>query len=300
MTTLEDQMQMCIDPSGPLATSALNGSGKYGNQAFLEDNELSGPTQSHADLCEASGEPRDFDDATFEKIQEMAPDILSWAEQNGVPASAVASAIADEYSTQRGFKGFLDTIQDKVLIGPMPNSWIELDVFVGADSKALNATKHDLGPGNIKLETAKHLLDTYPDQFPSGMDYAALVDYIQTNNGTAHLASLTILEAKTVLDPYLESFGDEEKDAFYVTYYKQGPIFLDKIKAALGENPNHEIRPGEGCDALFQRDEILAALEQGKADDALEALETQQAVEKNQCTVDDASGDDGLVELDDE
>jgi hypothetical protein len=218
------------------------------------------PPDDEAPFCVAPGENYPYREETFDEIKAMAPEILKYAEQYGVPPEAVAGAIADEYNTQTGLKGAVDWFQDEVLLNWMPEFAIELDVWVGADSKLLNATKHDLGKGNIKLETAKSLLDKYPEEFPEGMDYGGLVDLLRTDAGTSQLAAMVIREAQIELDPYLEGYSPEEKEAIYVTYYKQGPSYVQRYLDALEQDPEHRIGPGEGCGTFLQREQLRQAL----------------------------------------
>jgi len=98
---------------------------------------------------------------TFSLIRRLSFTINRYSRQYNVPAIAVAGAIADEYNTRVGFKGIFDWVQDEILINWMPNSFISLDAKIGINSKWLNATKHDIGVGNIKLETGMRIFERY-------------------------------------------------------------------------------------------------------------------------------------------
>jgi hypothetical protein len=95
-------------------------------------------------------------------------------------------SVADEYDTQTGVKGTLDRLQNG-FISALPSSWIWVDEQVNFGTKILNATLHDIGIGNIKLETAKQF---FPD-----MSWGDLVDYIFTDQGTIHIATMVIQQA---------------------------------------------------------------------------------------------------------
>jgi hypothetical protein len=64
----------------------------------------------------------------------------------------------------------------------MSNYWIAFDAYMGVNSKLLNATKHDIGIGNIKLETAKKVYERNRDKFDKKIkNWAELVDYLRTD-----------------------------------------------------------------------------------------------------------------------
>ena len=147
----------------------------------------------------------------------------------------------------------------------MPNFFIEADAWIGFNSKFLNATKHDIGKGNIKLQTAKDIYDRYKHTFKhKSMDYAELVDYILTDRGTIHVATLVIKKAKQELDQYLNDYPDEVKEAIYVTYYKQGSSYVQRFRNARSNDDHHRLKPGEGCRVLLQRDRFIVALKLNK------------------------------------
>jgi len=170
-------------------------------------------------------------------------------------------AIADEYNTRVGFKGIFDWVQDEILINLMPDSFISLDAEIGITSKWLNATKHDIGAGNIKLETAMRIFERYKTIFGKQINnWEELVDYIRTDAGTIHIATLVIKRAQFLFAPYVKNYPDELKEAIFVTYYKQGPSYLARFRSKPSHARNKEITPGEGCRTYYQRDEFKKAL----------------------------------------
>lgn len=208
--------------------------------------------------CDTPSENFPYSDHTFELIREMAPEIDFYSQKFGVPPIAVAGAIADEYNTQKGVKGILDWFQDDVLLNFMPNFAIEFDAWIDADSKLLNATKHDLGVGNIKLKTAKTLYETHSNTFAKiGWDYTDIVDYLRTRKGTAHMAALYISDAQEKLGDHIASLNQRNREAVLVTYYKQGPEYLKRFLESKQLEPDRVIKPGEGCRVCLQRDKFL-------------------------------------------
>lgn len=211
--------------------------------------------------CDKPQENYPYRSATFSVIANLAGMIKAYSTRFGVPPIAVAGSIADEYNTQTGAKGALDWFQDNVLLNFMPNFAIEIDAWVGADSKLLNATKHDLGKGNVKLETAKQIYEQYKSTFArKDMDYADLVQYLRSDQGTVHVAALVIRKAKQELAPYLAGYSEEKIEGVYVTYYKQGPSYVRRFQAAAAKDRNRRIEPGEGCRVILQRSRFKEAL----------------------------------------
>jgi hypothetical protein len=205
-------------------------------------------------VCDPPTENYPYREETFRVIKSLAELIKTYSKVAAVPAIAVAGSIADEYNTQRGVKGGIDWFQDSVLIKYMPNFAIELDAWIGADSKLLNATKHDIGKGNIKLETAKHIYDRYRASFEDkDMDYGDLVDYLLSDQGTVHVAALVIKEASEELGSYVKDYSAEMKEAIYVTFYKQGPSYRRRFVEALAKDSGRRLKPGEGCRVFLQR-----------------------------------------------
>lgn len=170
-----------------------------------------------------------------------------------VPDMAIAGSIADEYNTRKSWRIAVDWFQDEVLINWMPNFAIEFDSFLNVNSKFLNATKHDLGIGNIKLETAKKLYQQYPQEFKKkNWDYTDLVDYIRSDEGSIHIAAIVIRKARSLFDKYISHLSQNQKEAVYVTYYKQGDLYYQKFLSKLKKNPNHKISPGEDVEYAYK------------------------------------------------
>jgi len=198
---------------------------------------------------------------TFSLIRRLSFTINRYSRQYNVPAIAVAGAIADEYNTRVGFKGIFDWVQDEILINWMPNSFISLDAKIGINSKWLNATKHDIGVGNIKLETGMRIFERYKTRFGKQIsNWEELVDYIRTDAGNIHIAALVIKRAQFLFSPYVKNYSDELKEAVLVTYYKQGPSYLARFRSKPSHVRNKGITPGEGCRVYYQRDEFKKAL----------------------------------------
>lgn len=210
--------------------------------------------------CSTPKENFPYTEKTFNKIKEIAPLIKHYANKYSVPPIAIAGSIADEYNiiNESNTSKIINWLQDDIVINFMPNFAIEFDVFVGGNSKLNNATKHDLGIGNIKLETAKTLYEQYKQYFTvKNWDYKDIVDYIQSNEGTVHLAALVIKKAKSILENHCIDYSECKKEAVYVTYYKQGDNYVKKFLDKKKKDTKHNIIPGEGCRVAKQRKKFL-------------------------------------------
>ena len=198
---------------------------------------------------------------TFSLIRRLSFTINRYSRQYNVPPIAVAGAIADEYNTRTMYKGVFDWFQDEILLNWMPSSFISLDAKIGINSKWLNATKHDIGIGNIKLETAMRVYERHKSKFGKTINsWEELVDYIRTDAGTIHIATLVIKRAQFLFAPYIKNYSDDLKEAVFVTYYKQGPSYLARFRSKPPYLRSKGITPGEGCRVYFQRDEFKKAL----------------------------------------
>lgn len=119
----------------------------------------------------------------------------------------------------------------------------------------------DIGLGSVKVETAHQIYDEYRHTFPRyDFDYEDIVDYLRTDAGTVHFATLAIKKAVYELKPYSQGRSEEKAEGLYVTYYKQGPTYVARFRNALAENPSRRIKPGEGCRVVLQRQNLQTAL----------------------------------------
>ena len=230
----------CKGPDGPPNT--------VGRALYLTVVEIAEMARDN----EALDENFPYSDTVFAKIKAMRAEILEYSEQYGVPPASVAGAIADEYNSH----GWFDRWQDQ-FISSLPEADLELDRMYDFDTKFLNAFKHDLGPGNIKFETAWSLYENSPGEFPNITNYGSMADYMLTDEGTAKLAALFMADAQRTYGPLLDTLPQELKEAVLVTSYKRGIENYDLGKKLAELDP---YTPGDGIRTLMQRDELLRAL----------------------------------------
>lgn len=215
--------------------------------------------------CKIPDENFPYTSDVYVVISRVSNLVKFYSNYYNVPEIAVAGSVADEYNTRKSWRIAVDWFQDEVLINWMPNFAIEFDSFINVNSKLLNATKHDLGIGNIKLETAKKLYQQYPNEFKKrNWDYTDLVDYIRSDEGSIHLSAIVIRKATQLFQKYVGHLSQNQKEAVYVTYYKQGDLYYQKFLNNLKKNPNHKISSGEGCRVCLQRKLLVKAINSKK------------------------------------
>ncbi len=205
-----------------------------------------------------------YDAATLRFISSIAPLVNAVAARRGVPAHAVAGAIADEYDTQRGARGVLDSLQNAV-INAIPEWAIDVDRFFDFHSKLLNTLENDIGPANIKVRTALELVQrnelTVPGSPPSDIQVNQIVDYLLTEEGTVEASAAVIARAQTLFGPHTSDYGEGFSEAVLVEYFKQGDRYYERFRAALVTDPRHRPCPGDdGCQFLHNHERIAAAL----------------------------------------
>ncbi|MEM9453383.1 MAG: DUF4150 domain-containing protein [Myxococcota bacterium] len=194
-----------------------------------------------------------YDDETLEEISSMREYIKEYSKKYNVPEVAVAGSIADELNTY----SWIDSLQDWWISGRSDNTFSKHMEKPGG-TKLFNTFQNDLGPGNIKLDTAWSLYEKYPDHFPDSVSSPkSMVSYIQSHEGTAHVAAMYIAEAKGTYGAALSALPEHLQEAVLVTAYKRGIEHYDLVEKLQTTDP---FRPGEGLRVAAQRERILGYL----------------------------------------
>jgi hypothetical protein len=227
------------------------------------------------DSCTLDSSTSSYVRETFALITRLRGLILRISDRIGVPPVAVAGAIADEYNARvtelSGFRRYLDESQDQ-LWSWLPEYIFDWSVRHASSSKVMNATRHDIGDGNINVATARTVYDEFRSCFvdiPTDTSpfvgeqrdrWNEIVDYVLTSEGTVVLAALVIKKAMREMAPQLRGRSPEIQEAILVTYYKQGARYVQRFYARLAENSDATLIPGEGCRVYHQRAEFMRAL----------------------------------------
>jgi hypothetical protein len=194
----------------------------------------------------------------------MAPLIKGAASSSSAPESVVAAVIADEYGAQQRYYGLLDATQN-VIIGSLPESFIEVDQYFDIKHKLLNALENDIGPANFKVRTALELAREQQhgttESEPEDIDVSHIVDQLLTETGTVQATVLMIEKAHSLFGPYVKSYPKPWADAVYVSYFKQGSSYYQRFQEAHDFDPSHQPCPGTaGCRYEQHHDQIEQAL----------------------------------------
>lgn len=238
---------------------------------------------------------------TKQYIERVAPWAKEAADRLGVPATAILGAVANEYDTRfnpdltfdiRGGAGqaFGDWVGSGRSHENIKNDYDDVKSGNTWGPKFLHPAMIDVGPGNVRIETAIDLLEDYLASHRSdGRDplelrqyennYDKLVDDIlDFNQPKATMAFAGLMVAKA--DAFFKDknaaawdrLSDDEKDALRVTYYKLGPEMLSKNidRKALetdeaGVDFNYNPYGDGGAQHLKNVDAVKQALERGLA-----------------------------------
>lgn len=118
---------------------------------------------------------------------------------------------------------------------------------------------------NVLKKELEGVIDTKATRQEQWEQY---VDYAKTPEGSATLASAYVQKAQGDLAPHMEGLNEEEKMAALMTYYKQGPIYLEKYQQSTAKKAgadsaesNRPIDPGEGTRLLYQLNKVRRALQ---------------------------------------
>lgn len=205
-----------------------------------------------------------YDADTFGYIRGIRSLIKSAAKQRGVPAPAIAGAIADEYNTRRGHRVILDAAQD-ALLDLLPESFIDVDRFFDFKSKLLNTLENDVGNANINVRTALELVQrgelSVPGSPVTDPQVSRIIDFLMTDRGTALATAAVIARAQRLFSTYLAGYPADLYEGVLVTYFKQGDSYYNRAMENVRSNPEHEICPGEGgCRFMNNRTSLQDSL----------------------------------------
>lgn len=204
-----------------------------------------------------------YDEETFRFLRSARRTLVDQSTRSGVPVTAVAGAIADEYNTRRGLRSVVDGLQDLVL-DSLPEVFIDVDRFFDIKAKLLNALENDVGAANINVRTALELVQSeelsVPGSPPTDAQVSRIIDFLLTERGTIAATAAVIRRAQRLFTRYLWGYPQVVFESVLVTYFKQGDSYYNRAMESLRTNPDHEICPGEGgCRVHHNWGALLAA-----------------------------------------
>ncbi len=205
-----------------------------------------------------------YDSRVMRFIRSIKRFIQAQATRKGVPPTAIAGAIADEYRTRELPRSVVDSIQDAILDN-LAEWMIDIDRFFDFDSKLLNTMENDVGPANINVRTATQMVGAeglvVPNSPLNNVQVSAIIDFLLTNAGTVEATAVIIRRAKNRFDPYLWGYPPNKYDSILVEYFKQGDSYYRRAVAAVGANANHQLCPGSGgCRVIYNYTRLSRAI----------------------------------------
>ena len=283
-----------IRPAGSLKGNGggeMQASGKIATGSSGNDRQsATSPTGPQCGEDDLAARYRDFkfdhlySQEAYHAVKKVASDIEKAAEKFGVHREAIAGAIWDEYSTytNRLVKRLGDEAQHRWASWMMSLDSVREERMNG-NTAPLSASRQDIGPGNVNVRTGLALFEKYVVQdkqdnpikeylhqfvdpaAPDAEKWEAYKKHMMlTFQGTAYLAAAEMAGGRKELEPYMEGLCDEEKAAVLMTWYKQGPKYLERylenVRAGKTSGP---IQPGEGVGIIKERRKIAAMWDVG-------------------------------------
>jgi hypothetical protein len=195
-------------------------------------------------------------------------------ESGGDPvlARAIAGSVADEFNA----RGWYDEAQDRQIAENSEASFkldrmqVDVNKLVSERpdlrQKLGNLFTNDIGPANIRLGTAVLLVELNRlqfDNFDPDAPFRSIANALLTDEGTVKAAAAWITLGKEEyerLEVYYK-VPQFEQEALLVSWFKEGPLFVERFVQRLRTDPQAVPRPNEGGEAYLQnRKRILRAL----------------------------------------
>jgi hypothetical protein len=149
-----------------------------------------------------------------------------YSERYLVPKLALKAAVGSEINRRILIQQVADYFQDIFFSSYVCSEWLlKYSLTLGIKNSYLNISAQDIGLGNIKFLTAVEIVDKNKNEFPSIKTNKDLVNYLLTERGNIHIASLVIKEGVDYFRPYYTNCDDITKSAILYSHYKEGKSF---------------------------------------------------------------------------
>lgn len=186
----------------------------------------------------------------------LASPIRAYSERYQVPPAALAGALADEYSANRGWDISARWADDDVIVANTPPPLQEADL---AKSRA-PVPGATLNKGSVSPRSAQQLYCQYSSQLEarysdSKAACGGLDEYLRSSQGIVQRAAVVLREGQDILAHLMLGFPKCKREAILAEYYLKGP------ERQLGAaSAREQLRPSEGCRICLQRSQLLAEL----------------------------------------
>jgi hypothetical protein len=163
-------------------------------------------------------------------LQENESVISKYAAKYDIPKEVLAASIGSEINRRIYINKATDFLQDIFFKFICSESLLNQSLNSEISSRYLNVAKQDIGLGNIRFETAWELFNKYPEEFLHIQSKKDMVDYLLSNRGNIHVASLVIKEAQLLFADYCTELDHLNKNAVLYSYYKEGKAYFNRYK----------------------------------------------------------------------
>lgn len=194
-------------------------------------------------------EVKPISENTLEALNQHKAVILFFADKYDIPEEAIAASIGSEINRRIYINKITDYLQDIFFASSLcSESILESSLNLEIDSRYINISKQDIGLGNIKFETAWNVFLNNSNELSNISSKKDLVNYLLTDYGNIHIASLVIMEAKSLFSKHCVEMDEISRNNVYYSYYKQGKSYY--IRYRRNSSFKRPPIPGEGKDIL--------------------------------------------------
>ena len=203
-----------------------------------------------------------FKESTIQKVRELKDQIILESGGDPVLAAAIAGAFAEEHDDLN----WIDAAQSAILSGYREKElkdWYErsnLEDLIEEPGSLMrniqkatggNPFKNDVGPANINLATAVHLVENgwlMFNNFDLSTPYTSIIRHLLTDAGAVKAVAADLRWGKAQLNELHFVFDRAlpfEQEALLVSWFNEGPRFKRRIHENLIVNPYHAPQPND-------------------------------------------------------
>lgn len=189
-------------------------------------------------------------------LQKHKSIISEYSVKYGIPKEVLAASIGSEINRRIYINKVTDFLQDIFFKSICSESLLSQSLNSDIDSRYLNVAKQDIGLGNIRFKTAWELFNKYPEEFSEIQSKKDMVNYLLSNRGNIHVASLVIKEGQLLFTNYCTELNRLSRNAVLYSYYKEGKAYFTRYKE-ISHLKRPPIPHTEGIEILEKLDETL-------------------------------------------
>ena len=159
----------------------------------------------------------------------MEQDFLFYSIKYQVPKNALIASVASEINRRVSVNKITEYIQDKLFASFIISEWLlHYSINSSIKNRYLNISEQDIGIGNVRIKTAYRIVNKYKIEFKEIDSNKKIVNYLLTNRGNIHIATLVIKDGMELFEKYYFDLDDINKSAVLYSYYKQGENYYKR------------------------------------------------------------------------